>query len=127
MDKHRASVPLCSDLVKLYLLGLAFALVLSGCFGPSKETLAIQFNATIGSHKDRLIKELGIPPSDCTPLQQGEACEWIQKARPPFFEGPLEGTFPGDTLTYFLDSKGVICQWRFQGAYYDLQHSESQC
>ena len=101
-----------------------------------------QFDARVGQDKDRLIMELGLPMRDCTPLQFGEACEWVQRGvrgggvgrrglgggvgRLPL-EGPLEGTYPGDRLTYFLDSSGVICQWRFEGAQHGTQHSASQC
>jgi hypothetical protein len=114
-----ARLPLC-------VLGVALAIGLPGC-GPSKVALMKQFDARIGQNKDRLITELGLPTRDCTPLQFGEACEWEQIGSPPFLEGPLEGTFPGDSLTYFLDSKRIVCQWRFQGAHNGTQHSASQC
>jgi hypothetical protein len=120
----------------LCVLGVALAMGLYGCLGPSKVALMKQFDARIGQNKDRLIVELGLPMRDCTPLQFGEACEWVQigvrgggrgrVGRLPL-EGPLEGTYPGDRLTYFLDSSGVICQWRFQGAHNGTQHSTSQC
>jgi len=89
-----------------------------------------QFDARIGQNKDRLITELGLPLRDCTSLQFGEACEWVQTGRHGgrlFLEGPLEGTFPGDRLTYFIDSKGIVCQWRFEGAHNGIQQSTSQC
>ena len=111
----------------LCVLGVALAIGLYGCLGPSKVALMKQFDATIGDHKDRLITELGLPSRDCTPLQLGEACEWRQRGGPPFLEGPLEGTFPGDTLTYFLDSRGVVWQWRFHGEHSGTQHSASRC
>jgi hypothetical protein len=122
----------------LCVLGVALAIGLHGCLGPSKVALMKQFDARIGQNKDRLIMELGLPRRDCTPLQFGEACEWVQigvrgrrglgggVGRLPL-EGPLEGTYPGDRLTYFLDSSGVICQWRFEGAQHGTQHSASQC
>jgi hypothetical protein len=111
----------------LCVLGVALAIGLYGCLGPSKVALMKQFDARVGQDKDRLIMELGLPMRDCTPLQFGEACEWTQKRRLPHLEGPLEGTYPGDKLTYFLDSSGVICQWRFEGAQHGTQHSASQC
>ena len=126
----------------LCVLGVALAMGLYGCLGPSKVALIKQFDSRVGQHKDRLIMELGLPMRDCTPLQFGEACEWVQRGvrgggvgrrglgggvgRLPL-EGPLEGTYPGDRLTYFLDSSGVICQWRFEGAQHGTQHSASQC
>ena len=113
--------------ISLWVLGVALAIGLSGCFGPGKIALKTQFDAKIGKNKDQLIKELGLPIQDCTPLQSGEACQWQQIGAPPFLEGPLEGTFPGDNLTYFLDSKGIVCQWRFHGARDGTQHSASQC
>ena len=112
----------------LWVLGIALAFGLHGCFGPGKAALMKQFDARIGQNKNRLITELGLPLKDCTPLQLGEACEWTQRGRLPYLEGPLEGTFPGDSLTYFLDSKQIVCQWRFQGkAHSGTQHSASQC
>jgi len=112
----------------LWVLGIALAFGLHGCFGPGKVALMKQFDARIGQNKNRLITELGLPLKDCTPLQFGEACEWIQRGRLPYLEGPLKGTFPGDSLTYFLDSKQIVCQWRFQGkAHSGTQHSASQC
>ena len=113
--------------ILLCILGIAFTIGLHGCLGPSKIALQKQFDARIGHHKDRVIAELGLPARDCTPLKFGEACQWEQLPGPPFLEGPLEGTFPGDSLTYFLNSKRIICQWRFQGAQNGTQHSESQC
>jgi hypothetical protein len=120
-----ARLPLC-------VLGVALAIGLIGCFGPSKVALMKQFDARIGQNKDRLIMELGLPLRDCTPLQLGEACEWQQtRGRGVggrlYLEGPMEGTFPGDRLTYFLDSRGVACQWRFEGAQNGIQQSASQC
>ena len=126
-NNHRILGPVFSSQVKLCVLGLALTIGLAGCLGPSKAALMKQFDATIGNHKDQLITELGLPTRDCTPLQLGEACEWRQKGSPPFFEGPLEGTFRGDTITVFLDSRGIVCQWRFQGKYAGTQHSASRC
>lgn len=126
VKQSRRPVTSFSAQAKLFLLGIGLAIGLYGC-GPSKGALMKQFDAAIGGHKDRLITELGLPSRDCTPLQHGEACEWRQKGRPPFHEGPLEGTFPGDTLTYFFDSKQIVCQWRFQGNHSGAQHSASRC
>ncbi len=86
-----------------------------------------QFNAKIGQHKDQLITEMGLPARECTALNFGEACQWEQINGPPFLEGPLAETFPGDSLTYFLNSKQIVCQWRFQGRHNGIQHSASQC
>ena len=127
LTNQRIPVPPFSAHAKLCALGIVLAIGLYGCLGPSKAALMKQFDATIGDHKDRLITELGLPSRDCTPLQLGEACEWRQRGGPPFLEGPLEGTFPGDTLTYFLDSRGVVCQWRFHGEHSGTQHSASRC
>jgi hypothetical protein len=118
----------------LCVLGVALAIGLFGCLGPSKVALMKQFDARIGQNKDRLIMELGLPLRDCTPLQLGEACEWQQtrgRGRGGggrlYLEGPMEGTFPGDRLTYFLDSRGIVCQWRFEGAQNGIQQSANQC
>lgn len=127
MSHHRMLVPCFSTQAKLCVLGIALAIGLSGCLGPNKIVLTQQFDMPIGHHKDRLISELGLPTNYCTPLQSGEACEWVQTGGPPYLEGPLEGTFPGDTLTYFLDSKRIVCQWRFMGAYSGTQHSVHRC
>jgi hypothetical protein len=113
--------------IPLYLLGIALAIALTGCVGPSKVALIQQFDARIGQHKDLLILELGLPTRNCTPLKFGEACEWTQIGGPPFLEGPLKETFPGDALTYFLNSKRIVCQWRFQGRRNGTQQSKSQC
>ena len=122
-NKHKIS----DSCLSLCILGIVLAIGLSGCLGPSKDALKQQFDATIGQDKDRLITELGLPRSECTPLKFGEACEWVQVGGPPFLEGPLEGTFPGDSLTYFLDSRRIVCQWRFLGRNSGTQHSASQC
>jgi len=121
-----ARLPLC-------VLGVALAIGFPGC-GPSKVALMNQFDARIGQNKDRLITELGLPLRDCTPLQFGEACEWTQtggrlvgRVGRVYLEGPMEGTFPGDRLTYFFDSRGIVCQWRFEGAQNGIQQSASQC
>ena len=123
-NNHSIRVPR----LPLCVLGVALAIGLHGCVGPGKVALMKQFDARIGQNKDRLITELGLPLRDCTPLQFGEACEWTQRGRLPYLEGALEGTFPGDRLTYFLDSRGIVCQWRFEGkAHSGTQHSASQC
>ena len=122
-NNHRAS----AHYIAMWIFGIALVIGMQGCLGPSKSTLMQQFDARIGQHKDRLITELGLPARECTPLQFGEACQWNQIGRPPFLEGPLEGTFPGDSLTYFISSDGVVCQWRFLGAHNGTQHSTSQC
>jgi hypothetical protein len=139
VTNHRIPVPRFFTQVKLCVLGIALAIGLPGCFGPSKVELMKQFDARIGQHKDRLIMELGLPLRDCTSLQFGEACEWVQtggrgvrgvrgvRGGRLYLEGPLEGTYPGDRLTYFIDSKGIVCQWRFDGAHHGAQHSASQC
>ena len=134
VNNHRIPVPRFSAQAKLCVLGIALAIGLPGCFGPSKVELMKQFDARIGQNKDRLITELGLPMRDCTSLQFGEACEWVQtggrggrRGGRLFLEGPLEGTFPGDRLTYFIDSKGIVCQWRFEGADNGIQQSTSQC
>ena len=112
----------------LAILGVTLVIGLYGCIGPSKVAFMKQFDAKIGQHKDKLITEMGLPArGGCTPLDFGEACQWEQINGPPFLEGPLEGTFPGDSLTYFLDSKRMVCQWRFQGRHNGTQHSASQC
>ncbi len=108
-------------------LGVALAIGLHGCVGLNKNSLMKQFDARIGQNKDRLITELGLPTRDCTPVQFGEACQWSQIGGPPFLEGPLEGTFPGDSLTYFLNSEGIVCQWRFLGAHNGTMHSTRKC
>jgi hypothetical protein len=128
-NNHSIRVPR----LPLCVLGVALAIGLTGC-GPSKVALTKQFDARIGQNKDRLIMEIGLPLRDCTPLQLGEACEWQQTGGRGrggrgrlYLEGPMEGTFPGDRLTYFLDSRGIVCQWRFEGTHNGTQHSASQC
>lgn len=107
---------------------IALVIGLLGCLGPSKAEIKKQFDAPIGHHKDRLITELGLPSRECTKLHLGEACEWEQVGGPPYLEGPLKDTFPGDKLTYFINSGGIICQWRFLGRFFDeIQHSTSRC
>lgn len=127
VNNHRIPVPHFSAQAKLGVLGIALAIGLYGCLGPSKVALIKQFDATIGSQKDQIIRELGLPSRECMPLEPGEACEWRQRGGPPFLEGPLEETFPGDTLTLFLDSRGKVCQWRFQGEHTGAQHSVGRC
>lgn len=127
MNNHRIPVPPFSAQAKLCVLGIALAIGLYGCLNPSKVALMKQFDATIGGQKDQIIRELGLPSRDCTPLELGEACEWTQRGGPPFLEGPLAETFPGDTLTFFLDSNQIVCQWRFQGVHSGAQHSASRC
>lgn len=123
MNNHRISVTRFS----LWVIGIALAIGVSGCIGPSKVEFMKQFDARIGQNKDQIITELGLPIRECTPLEFGEACEWEQIDGPPFLEGPLAETFPGDALTYFLNSKRIVCQWRFQGRHNGTQQSKSQC
>lgn len=120
-------VPLLSAQAKLYFLVIGLAMGLQGCLGLSTVELTRQFDTPIGHDKDHLITELGLPTRDCTPLKSGEACEWQQIGPPHYLRGPLDGTFPGDTLTYFLDSRRIVCQWRFLGAGSGTQHSASRC
>ncbi len=111
----------------LAILGVTLVIGLYGCIGPSKLAFMKQFDAKIGQHKDQLITEMGLPARQCTALNFGEACQWEQINGPPFLAGPLEGTFPGDSLTYFLDTNQIVCQWRFQGRHDGTQQSANQC
>ncbi len=126
-DRNTSNNPKKGPPFSLAVLGISLFMGLSGCIGPSKVAFMKQFDAKIGQHKDRLITEMGLPARDCTALNFGEACQWEQINGPPFLDGPLEGTFPGDSLTYFLDSKQIVCQWRFQGRHNGTQHSANQC